>query len=313
MGYTKILADYLSNLCYSDIPQEASEQAVRLLTQVIAISYEGGRTREAEVLRSLNCKEPGTAETCGSGNYSPAFSALADGVLADALDWEDCAWTGHPSAGIVPVAWILGQQGKVTGKELVTAIVGAYDVYHRIAMSIQPTPQEKKDNGWGLMSWQLFGAVAAGAKVLDFTSAEINQALTLAAATTVLPTSLHDFTLSNGYHFEHGMRNYTTVNILEYVRSDKVKELPCDGLDRYEDFAVHYTSEWKPEWLTRELGEHFYIMDTMLKYYPGNMWIIPAVDAVMNIPENIRKSLNPEEIEKIVIIPGTTGRMKTPD
>ena len=26
-------------------------------------------------------------------------AACANGTMADLLDWEDCAWTGHPSAG----------------------------------------------------------------------------------------------------------------------------------------------------------------------------------------------------------------------
>ncbi len=314
MGYTRKLAEYAVNLRYEDLPEGVKEQAVRLITQIVGISIAGCDTREACVLNHLSCQEEGSSETFGlGGGYSEAFAAYINGTLADVLDWEDCAWTGHPSAGIVPVAWVLGQKIKADGRQLITAVTAAYDVYQRIAMSLQPTPEEKKKNGWGLMSWQIFGAVAAGAKILGFSAEETDRALTLAADTAVLPTAMHDFTMSNGYHFEHGMRCYTAVNILEFVRSEEGKNLETGGLDIYEKFAVHYTSQWKPEWLLKDLGTRYSIMDTMLKYYPGNMWSLPPIDAVMSIRELHNGVICPEDIRKITVIPGTAGRMRIPD
>ncbi|MBQ7737449.1 MAG: MmgE/PrpD family protein [Oscillospiraceae bacterium] len=313
MGTTQILSEYAAGLRFEDLPAAVSEQAARMITQIVGISIAAGDTEEAAVLASLPCREPGPCPAFGmEETFSPAFAALVDGVLADALDWEDCSWTGHPSAAAVPVAWVLGRENAVSGRELITAVTAAYDVYQRIAMSLQPTPEEKKKNGWGLMSWQIFAAVAAGARVLRFTAEEFNAALSLAALTAVLPTALHDFTMSNGYHFEHGMRNYTAVKILETVRNTDPGLLPRDVLDDCGRFAVRYTSAWKPEWLEKDLGTRFHILDTMLKYYPGNMWILPPIDAIMNLRRESGGGPDPEKIRRIVVCPGTAGRMKLP-
>ena len=58
----------------------------------------------------------------------------------------------------------------VSGKDVITAIVAAYETSQRIAMVVQPDPDWDFMNGWGLTSWQIFAAVAPaaiGQKICD--------------------------------------------------------------------------------------------------------------------------------------------------
>ena len=57
------------------------------------------------------------ATIVGDGSKVPcAAAAFANGTLADILDWEDCSWTGHPSAGAIPAALAMGELVKASGK-----------------------------------------------------------------------------------------------------------------------------------------------------------------------------------------------------
>ena len=46
----------------------------------------------------------------GNGKMAAVNAALALGTMSDALDWEDCSWTGHPAAGVIPCAWLAAEE-----------------------------------------------------------------------------------------------------------------------------------------------------------------------------------------------------------
>ena len=65
------------------------------------------------------------------------FCAIPPGAYKE-MCIRDSTWTGHASAGAVPAAFAYGEQKHASGKEVITAIVAAYEVYQRIAMAVQP-------------------------------------------------------------------------------------------------------------------------------------------------------------------------------
>ena len=89
----------------------------------------------------------------------PVSYTHLDVYKRQALDWEDCSWTGHPAAGVIPCAWLAAEEKHKSGKELITAIVAGYEVYQRIAMAVQPSDERWKTKGWGLTSWQIFACI----------------------------------------------------------------------------------------------------------------------------------------------------------
>ena len=109
----------------------------------------------------------GEATVWGSdGKKVPAReAAFANGAISDIMDWEDCHWTGHASAGAVPVALAMGEKLKLSGKDYMTAVVAGFEGYTRIAMAVQPSKEFLKvGSRWGLVSWQIFAASLAAAK-----------------------------------------------------------------------------------------------------------------------------------------------------
>lgn len=113
----------------------------------------------ARCARSINGGEGGTSTVWTTGEkLSSAAAAFANGTFADILDWEDCAWTGHPCAGVIPVTVAVAQERRSTGKEFLAAVVSWFESYLRVAMSVQPSADYNHGKGWGIVSWQIFAS-----------------------------------------------------------------------------------------------------------------------------------------------------------
>ena len=180
--YTQELSEYAVGLRYEDIPPEVVERAKMIMLQTVgaALAAKGTPIHDKimKMAHEANGGSGGGTTVWGSGEKMAAVNAaLALGTTADALDWEDCSWTGHPSAGIIPCAWLAAEERHRSGKDLITAIVAGYEVYQRIAMAVQPSDERWKKKGWGLTSWQIFGCIVPIAKLYGFDARKVNQAI----------------------------------------------------------------------------------------------------------------------------------------
>lgn len=307
--YTETLAGFISELRYEDLPAEVTERAKMIAMQVIGVSLACRELPIAQKAISLGkacggCADEATLWADGSKTTVPG-AVFANSTLADAMDWEDCSWTGHPSAGIIPSAWAVGEALHKSGKEVITSIVAGYEVYQRIAMAVQPPDGWPNYKGWGLTSWQIFAALVPAAKLYGLDKEQINQALGFGATGCPIPGQLHHMTMSDAYHFEHGFRS------LEGVMSVLTAKA---GVDNYTDcfddpwsFENHLTSDPKPEWYNKDLGDRWLIMETLLKHWPANMWIQTPLEITYDlITEN---NIHAEDIKEIIVDPPTYLRM----
>lgn len=307
---TEQLALYTKNLKYEDIPKEVVERAkmvnLHAIAAALAASYTPMSERAIELGKQFNGGPGGESTLWIDGTkVSMVNAAFTNAALTDMLDWEDCAWTGHPSAGAIPVSWAVGEAMHKSGKDLITAIVAAYDVYQRVAMVVQPPKGWDYFKGWGLTTWQIFACSTPAAKLMDLNVDQINQAFGISAVCTPIPSVLHHSTMSDAYHYEHGFRAKDGVMAAMVAKSGI--ENFMDAFDDPYCFHYHLTSDPKPEWYTKELGKTHYIMNTLCKHWPANMWVQTPIEITYNlVTEN---NLTPEDIKEVILDPPTQGRM----
>ncbi len=327
--YTQEISEYAENLKYEDLPAEVVERAKLILLQTIGVALAAKDTPLAGKVMKMalesNNGEGGPVTVWGTGKKMSALNAsLVLGTLADLLDWEDCSWTGHPSAGVIPCAWLAAEEKHKSGKELLAGIVAAYELYQRIAMAVQPSERRWKEKGWGLTSWQIFAATIAACKVYGLDARQINQAIGLACEASPIPASYHSVTMSDFYHYEHGYR--ARDGFLNAKTVEKGINNNRDGLDE----ATAYTAAMcgsavakcrlpgegdDPEadltWFTRDLGSRYLIMETLLKRWPANMWIQTPAEILADLVKEY--GFGPEDVEEIVVDPGIKNRMWAPE
>lgn len=327
--YTQELSEYTVNLKYEDIPAEVIERAKMIMLQTIGVSLAARPTQIADKARQMGRESNGglggPTTVWGTGEKLAAVnSSLVVGTMADALDWEDCSWTGHPSAGIIPCAWLAAEEKHMSGKDMLTAIVAGYEVYQRIAMAVQPSDERWKTKGWGLTSWQIFGAIIPIAKLYGFDARKVNQAIGVGCECSTIPTAYHATTMSDFYHYEHGYRARDGFLIAKSVEKgifnqmDALDEPRCytsvicgdDASSGSTDPSVD-SGEADISWLTKDLGARYLIMSTLLKHWPANMWVQTTAEIVNDMSKE--HGFGPEDIEGIIVDPPVAQRMWAPE
>ena len=303
MDYTGLLASYAARLRYEDLPQKTVEKTKRVILHVLSAALAGNALAQARNVTKLAAKKatPDGATIWGSRGVKayPEEAAFANATMADMLDWEDCSWTGHPSAGAVPVALALGEAKHLSGKEVITAIVTAYDVYQRLAMAVQPSADEwgKPGHNWGLTSWQVFAASVAAAKLYGFDADQMATSLGVTTHFTAIQGPARED--SDVYHYAHGICARNGIAVAEIV------EAGVDPIRHTLDGPHGLWRQWHEtadlSWYEKDLGTWFAIDDTLLKHWPANMWIQAPLDALAALAEAHQLSL--DEIEKVEITP----------
>ncbi|MDR1192746.1 MAG: MmgE/PrpD family protein [Peptococcaceae bacterium] len=305
--YTQILADYLSGLSYEDIPPEAIERAKLVTLHTLGAAIAALRSKSAQdIIRIAKDFGQGArnATIIGEGSKVSAHNAaLANGTNADLLDWEDCSWTGHPSAGAVPAGIGMAEAYHKSGKDYLTALVGAYDVYQRVAMAVQPSPQRFLQ-GWGLHCWQIFSPTAVAAKLLGLRGEKMNQMFGAAVHMTPVAINLIHSSFSDFYHFTHGLTAQIALECA--LITEKGISTLTDALEADTGYWFGVSDQCDWEWFDKDLGRRFMIMELMLKNWPVNMWIQSPMDLIHMMKE--KYGFQPDDITAIEVSPFIPNR-----
>lgn len=319
MSYSHRLAAYAHGLGFEDLPADVVEQAKLLTLHVIGVSLAGRQTKQGSDAVRLALEMGGDcAEATLWGErrrVSAPQAAFANGTLADVLDWEDCSWTGHPSAGAIPAAFAAAERAGASGRDYLTAIVAGYEVYQRIAMAVQPTHETYVKCGWGLTSWQIFAASVPAAKLLLDTEQQMRQSIGIAAVMTPIVNRKIQLDRSDMYHYQHGLTSRDGIVAADIARSG-IAGLE-DVLDGDHGYWVNLSDRCDWDWMARGLGEEFLIRETLFKRWPVNMWVQQFLDMADDIRRS--ESFDAGEIESIVVSPdfrktaGASRMIKRPE
>ena len=319
MSYSHQLAAYALGLGFGDLPADVVEQAKLLTLHVIGVSLAGRQTKQGSDAVRLALEMGGDcAEATLWGErrrVSASQAAFANGTLADVLDWEDCSWTGHPSAGAIPAAFAAAERAGASGRDYLTAIVAGYEVYQRIAMAVQPSHETYVKCGWGLTSWQIFAASVPAAKLLLDTEQQMRQSIGIAAVMTPIVNRKIQLDRSDMYHYQHGLTSRDGIVAADIARSG-ITGLE-DVLDGEHGYWVNLSDQCDWDWMARDLGDRFLIQETLFKRWPVNMWVQQFLDMADDIRRTERFDVG--EIESIVVSPdfrktaGASRMVKRPE
>ncbi|MDR1088012.1 MAG: MmgE/PrpD family protein [Coriobacteriales bacterium] len=307
--YTQRLSEYAVGIRYDDLPEEVIERVRLMALHTLGVSLAAVdiplSAAAVKTASRINGGSGGKATAwLGGEKLSATSTAFVNGTLADILDWEDCSWAGHPSAGVIPAALALAEELDASGKDLIEALVAGYEVYLRVAMSVQPPRDYNHNKGWGLSSWQIFASAAAAAKLLGLDASTTNQTYGLAALYTSIPSNLTQATMSDAYHYEQGQNALSGI-LAAYNAESGIENL-TDGLDIPYAFAEQLTSAPERSWLVRDLNSYL-LLKILIKHWPANMWVQTPVEIVASLARE--HAIDPANIAEIVIDPPTQFRM----
>jgi 2-methylcitrate dehydratase PrpD len=184
MKESAILAEYVANTVYEDLPEKAVEMTKMSLLDALGVTLAaGGLCAECSAFVEIALDSGGKKESTilGFGVQVPAhMAAFANGAMAHALDFEDAHDLAlvHPNAPTMPAALAVAESiSNVNGKDFIASLAVGCDIVCRLGLAFNENPGEY---GWYMPPiLGSFGAAAAAGKLLNLDETGILDAFSL--------------------------------------------------------------------------------------------------------------------------------------
>ncbi|MBW2368125.1 MAG: MmgE/PrpD family protein [Deltaproteobacteria bacterium] len=295
----KDLATYVSRTKFEDLSAEAVYAAKRSTLDTIAAMLAGSNalvtTTIVELQSSLGAA--GKAHLVGRPErFSPPVAALCNGVMARAMEIDDCVdfLPVHPSASAVPVLLTLSEIEKnLSGREFLTALAVGQDVIIRMGLTVRENAMESGRNNL----FKIFGPTAAVARALNLDSQQTHHALGIAYSCAVgdgqcvldpdaMTLSLQQGVVAKGALLSGMLAQRGFTGAREFL-------LGRAG------YLVAYEPNHKLAFLTEGLGHEFYGEQITIKPFSSCRATHPAIDLAMQLSAAHR--IDPGDINRITL------------
>ncbi len=179
------LADFICDLDNRHIPVDAFARCRDLLLDQLGCQLIGASMQwNQPVYRFVKeTKSGGPARIIKYGDRVPLDDAvLVNGTFAQGCELDDYydQGGGHPGAASVPVILALAQKQRVSGPELITAMVVAYEVGWRVGRALLPELMRRGYHAQSTIG--VFIAAAAAGKILRLNPVQMTHALAIAGS-----------------------------------------------------------------------------------------------------------------------------------
>jgi len=299
MNETRTLAEFVARLRYEDLPQAVVDQACRIVVDTVgcaisAWTEDPEKSRIALEIARLYASDSGASVIGIAGVSSQAaFAALANGILANAADNDDTHKRAllHTGSVVVPPALALAQTGRLSGRELILALVAGYEVAVRVGMAVMPTHyrfwHSTATNG-------TFGAAACAAKALKLDADGVQRALGLAGTQAAgLNTFFESGDMTKSIHPGKAAFN----GILSAQLAQLGATSPPAILEHPKGYLNAYSTEPKPQKLIEGLGTSWEILQNGFKYFPSILASHSPIQATLAIVQ--KHAIDPAQIAHI--------------
>lgn len=292
-------ADYAVRLRYEDLSAAAIHAAKLLLLDSFGCALGGAKTADFHILCEVAAELGGRPECTVIGaelRTDCRHATLINAVAIRALDYNDVYWKQDPShpSDLLPAAFTMGERQRRSGRELLTAIVIAYELEMRLCEAARPGIREL---GWHHATLTQFVAPVVAGKMLGLDREQMINAIgiggahnaTLGAVTagslTMMKNTVDPMAVESG-----------VMAALMARRGYRGPEAIFEGR---EGLFASLGEEWDGEKLVAGLGLDFKITLCSIKPYPSEALTHTPVSATLDLVREY--GLHPDQIERIEI------------
>ena len=294
---TAALVEFVSELRYAAIPDEARHYARRHLLDTVGVMIAGAAgdvaSRAEAVLAAA--RPAGRIPVPGRARRADLLdAAFLGGTAAHGIELDDGFRQGsvHPGCVVIPAALALGCARRSDGPALMQAIVAGYETVIAIGRACHPDLRQRGFHPTAAVG--VFGSAAAAGKLGALSPDRLANAFGLAASSA---GGLFAFVNGGGdikrLHAGHAAREGLQAALL----AQQGVEGPPGVLEARDGFMQAFARADKVWVIT--LPPTFGITDCYIKPYPCCRHIQPAVEALIGLlaDENIAS----DEVERIEV------------
>ena len=318
-----LLARFVDETRFEDLPPELVEEAKRLLMDSLGCAMAGTGTQKGQIALTFagSYSSPAEATIIGAREKAPApLASFVNGELLNAMDYEAlCAPCGHITPYVLAAPLAVAECRNVSGQDLITAIVISHEIAQRVSAGLViPGQLSKKTlekgislqlpiHGYGM---NIFGGIAGAAKIAGLTAEQMEHAFGIGATLCPVPTLMQfaeTVPASMAKFSPSGWISQAAVTAvllagLGYTGAHNV----LDGeFAFWKSFAA---TGWNPEVVLTGLGRLWFFSDAVsYKKYPccgamhGHLDIFCAIVSKFDI--------EPEDIKELNIVLNLLGEL----
>lgn len=269
VAYT--LAENVVRITYDNLNPLAIDMTKKDILDVLGVATAGsaalGVKEVADLLMDWGGKKESTV--IGFDCMLPAHSAaLINGMMSHALDYDDGHDKSmvHAAASVVSSAFATAQrQGKVNGKDFITAVALGIDLMSRMALGARTN---LRVSGWVYSCiFGYFGATAATGKILCLDKEKMVNALGIAYSQTAGSfQSIADAALTKRAQLGFAAR----AGVFSALLAEKGITGPLNCMEgEYGIYNNYIKGEYDPQAVTHDLGKRFEVETMGFKAYPS--------------------------------------------
>ncbi len=315
------IAEFAVNLKYEDLPDEVINEVKRYLYDSIGCAIGSVNTKDVNAIRDIYKEMGGTEEatTFVFGDKLPAVNAtLINSLMIRALDFNDIYWKEDPShpSDIIPAALTVAEKVDAPMKDVIVAIVLAYEFEQRLCLFAKPGVRERK---WHHATLTQFVSPIVAGKILGLTVGEMVNAIGISGChnhtigcptagvltmmkNTVDPMAVQSGVLAalmaqKGYSgtekvFE-GKEGFMDAFIGWNTKEEKLNPTDMEGRDGVSSW------KWDVEALIGNLGKDYKILECSMKAFPTEALTHTHISCVLKIMVN--NNLEYSDIEEVKV------------
>lgn len=292
------IAEWVSGLNYNDIPGEVVEEVKKRFIDSVGVGvaafHEGPVAIARRVARGTAGSRLGSLIWGTSEWASIDMAAFANGCAVRYFDFNDTYLSKealHPSDSI-PAIVAAAEAVDASGKDLVTAIVAAYEVIARLADSYSV-----RSRGWDHTVYIGIGAAVGVGKILGLDESRLEHAINIAVTTglALRQTRAGELSMWKGCAASHAARNGLFSALLAWQGMTGPSPV-FEG--KFGFFKVGLCGD---KFDLAPLGrDGFKVMETSIKYWPVEYHSMSAVEAALKVREEAGE-LKPEDIKSVEV------------
>lgn len=280
------LVNYITETGFDELGQEAVCSCKKLVLDSLGVVFPGSKApgcpETISLMRSWRSVD-GAPVLLHGFSVAPPLAAMVNSMMMHALDFDDTldASALHAFVNVLPAALATAEnRGKVSGRELITALVLGTDVICRISFAIdRPLSWIRTATCGG------FGAAATAGKILGLGKEELLNALgVMYSRTSGNAQGLIEGRLVK--RMQPGFASSAAVTAAFLAgRGITGSRLFLTG--PYGFYNLYEQGDYDPDRVTQGIGGHFTINDLSLKPYPSCRMTHSTIGAALKLKEQI--------------------------
>ncbi len=286
------MAEYALGLHFDDLPTPVVHEAKRRVIDALGCALAAWNTPPCAAARRVAATINATTGATLWGTThrtAPDWAAFANGCLVRYLDFNDTYLSkepAHPSDNI-PAALAVAESVNASGRELIAAIVLAYEIQCRLCDAAS-----LRARGWDHVTYGTFSTALAAANLLHLSLEQTRHAVGIAgvASAALRQSRVGGLSHWKGAAFANAARHGVFAAML--AQSGMTGPAPIfEGQNGFEklisgplDLAEHWGGQDRGG---RDPATEFMITRTSIKYWPAEYHAQSAIEAALQLRRQI--------------------------